>query len=328
MLERCVLKKFFSLLTFLILFFVSAHSYNLVFVPSGGCRLGDRILQILSAQWFAYKYGGEVQILKNYIQPEGPNGTLIAWYLNQHAPFCVKPKNEIKFKGDLTQSNFKSELDKMNLNKHSETLVYQVPGRYPGIIDRKDPGYQKIINNFFGGLRKCSEVSKYSENTFNIAVHYRYGSGRDSKLTIKNYPNKFLGLNFYVEGIKEVIAALPDDIPLYIALFSDCKDLGFIKKFEEVKNDFPMKNIKIVYLSKLNDIWHDFFTISDADFIVRSHSSFSRAAEYVGNVVGVYYAKRRGSSEENPVGVLSFDQQKLEKKLEKIRQNKRNAKPK
>ena len=299
-------KKFIPFFFFL---FVSSYalSCEIIFSPCiGGGRLGDQLSKYMLTCWHSIEYGYEVKLPRNYF-PE---------FVNKHcgALFFKRNKND-RF---LLLNKFKA--GKLNFDKNcscSSRIIVGVHHLALGsAIDWKNKKFNRKIDDFFSNIEKHVKITSIPQDAVSIAVHYREGGNFDSQATKDKFKNKFLDIEFFLKGIREVLSVVPHDVPVYIGLFSDSIYQNFVQHFKHEIFRKKRKNIRVCNLSKLNDVYHDLFTMSKFDFIVRPSSNFSFISHKIGNFTGAYYAKNPKEKS------FTFDEKKLKSKLDRIRKTK------
>lgn len=245
---------------------------------SGG-RLGDNLMSLLGAYYVAYKNnlpfyykpfkGSEQFVFSDKLQPVAPN-------------FSFKTKASCK---TWEEVNSISELD-----KNASTLVTIDPFA-DARCNWDDPGFKKAAQELIQSKEMLNPISLPSDK-IPIALHIRTGGGfsADNARVKAEMPSKFPPIEFYVEGLREMIKGYGPNEKFYVHIFTD--DPNPSKLAADIKEKFPDIDLEFGYRTEDNrhdaNVLDDFFNMAQFKGLVRPWSGLSQAAEVIGNHEMIY----------------------------------------
>ena len=257
---------------------------------SGG-RLGDNLISFIRARWLAYIYEGEV-ILNNFKFIENFN-------------FYNKYKKNNNYIPILSLKEIGKEFE----NKNHNELIYEVPyfpfenleiklywrNNLSNKIFEIDWSDEKFINILKEEISSNLDYNLYltKNNKYNIAIHYRFGSGpdmvTDDPIPI---PSKSPSIDFYIKSLFELTNILKDK-QIYCHL---------------LKKSFPKINFGYHSSNENNGVLEDFFSMLDFEYIIRPCSNLSLIASIIGKCHTVLMPINQNS--ENKINKIGFYSEK------------------
>lgn len=238
----------------------NAISYSL----SGG-RLGDNLLAFLGAKWLAMKYQ-----LPLFYKP---------FFHSQYFAFSQKAFDQtfdeevVVFKEsdiDLTKTNtlFILPYFPQSILDFATAGAWALPFFK---LDLQDPLFKEAYR---AALQPMVNIHLLTlpQDRIKVAVHLRRGGSHEDFFSNSLlYPLKFPPDSYYLDQIRRVYE-LFDKKPLHIHLFTDAyNQRGIIRKYEKW---LKRLNVTLSY-SKEQDLFDDFYNISQFDVLIRSSSNFS-----------------------------------------------------
>lgn len=164
---------------------------------------------------------------------------------------------------------------------------------YLFIASRKNPNFLTELRKLISSKQKIIYLD-LPKNKISVAIHIRMNGKFEN---IPQFSNcialKFPPLDFYTDQLKR-LSTLLDNIPLFIYIFTNHSDP--LSLVQEMKNNLTQfNNITFACRDKNNQkdtLIEDLFLMSKFDCLIRSGSSFSMAAQLIGNHKIVIYPKR------------------------------------
>lgn len=245
---------------------------------SGG-RLGDNLCAYITGRWVAYK---------NNLP-----------FFNQTFAFS----DELALTTEETEltrlHSFKKRMNAKKaediaaiaaIPKNNSTLV-TIPFGADIIPDWKDAAFKKIIQAAIKPKQPV-ELHPLPEDRIAIALHVRTGGGFDSAHVRKIMPTKFPPDSFYLDGLMQMTKQHPGK-KFYVRLFTDDVDPKAVaERFKA-----PLKDLDVRWDFRDSGNHHkanvleDFFNIAQFPCLIRPDSSFSQAAQRIGQTQMAYAPK-------------------------------------
>lgn len=247
-----------------------------------GGRLGDQMLLYCRAKYYSLKYHN----IPLYVRPFINSGLLALSKLET----TYTPDIEKKFKHQVHVSS-------TYIKNNQDDTLFIIDWNVGEDIYHNE-SYNEIYKKMLAPLIPIPKLHAPA-NYVSVAVHIRKGSGGDNPLhsiqitdnnssrlqnlqnlySDRGFPLKFPPEQYYIDHINK-LAELIQPHQLFVQIFSDAKDyLGLVNRIAQHCD----KNIKFYMQKTKNSTLADLYLMSQFDCLIRPDSSFSMAAQIVGN---------------------------------------------
>ncbi len=270
------------LCTFLLFpfFLAQAYSSDLITYEFSGGRFGDNLLAYLHAKWISYRHQmpllykpfpySSCLALDEIELPYDPNyhEKLITSYITKDFDSRYRPKTitpKLYICAYFPESNWERA-----------TFLSPKERQHCFEIDWKDLGFREIAKQMILPKRSYS-LTHPPAGRISIALHVREGGGYDTGDFNMGFLTKFPPIEFYVQGLLEVIRQFPGK-SFYCFLFTDALDpLSLLEVF---KKSVP-SDTKIIFDCReqnnahTQNVLEDFYSLFLFDVLIHPQSNFS-----------------------------------------------------
>ena len=244
-------------------------------VPSG--RFGDQLLIYMHAKWLSYRYSMPL-LFKPFLHSH-------ELLLDDHELLRTAPNYPlVLIENDETISQTQLPEALFMAQYFPESPYDYKHYKWPTFsIDWDDPDFVSLLRSHISPKNPLT-LSPLPTTHITVALHVRTGVGFDDPILMPHWPLKFPNEAFYLTQLR-TLSTLLHHAPLFVRLFTDDPDPSSI--IERYKN--ALSDINITFTFRTEDNGHnthvleDLFDMMRYDCLIRPESSYSIAAEKLGN---------------------------------------------
>jgi hypothetical protein len=275
--------------------FVVLRQNNIVSYEVSPGRFGDNLLNYLHAKWFAYEH--QMPLLyrpfpySSCLQLDDQE----IYYKDKklRKERCLHPF----FKAHVKKWSRFSRWPWIAFHYHCpyfpESTWERLRFRYSHFpVQWKDENFRKMVKECILPKEKLT-LTTPPPHCISIAMHVREGGGADTEEARLIMPLKLPPLDFYIEGLRYVVARFPNR-PLYCHLFTDALEPE--KIVEKMKEAIPPDTLIHFSYRKENNhhdanVLEDFFSFFQFDILIRSQSNYSLIPSLLHDYAMIYAPK-------------------------------------
>lgn len=248
----------------------------ITFQLSGG-RLGDNLMCLLSSYYVAHKHN-----IPFYYTPfEGSND----FVLNEKISALA---SNFKFKETKSLSSFNS-IEEACREDGAKSCLISIKPFADVKVDWNDSVFRQKARELIKLHMPTASISRPA-GKISIALHMRMGGGFDSEAEKRRVPTKFPPINFYEQGIRQMIDSYGKEKAFYIHLFTDHPNPGDLAN--QLKAKFPDVDIEFGFRQGKNShdsgVYADMFGMSKFEALIRPWSGLSQVAEIIGIATKIF----------------------------------------
>ncbi len=266
---------------------------NYITYTFSGGRFGDNLIAYLHAKWFSYE--SDVPLLYKPFPYSSQLALHDCELLFSSADLqYVQQINMLRGVELAGNSPYISKLYVCPYFPECQWERENTFGPYGGAwsyfdINWKDPGFRAVLKEVLAPKQIGSLVTP-PKDTINIAIHLRNGGTYDQGDFALHFLTKFPSLDFYAEGLLQIIALFPNK-PLYCYLFTDAVNPG--EWAEKIRSRIPPE-VPICFDFRAHNNTHDqniledFFSLFLFDVLIHPQSNFSLIPPLIHDYAVVY----------------------------------------
>ena len=301
------------ILLFLLLFYSAAAYPSAITYDLNGGRFGDCLSTYCKAQWFSFKYK-----LPLYYKPFEYSDQLALSIMQKEFDQSLLNNFEKVIK-------VKSEDDILAYKDQNVLFITNFYTKSPDLYDYQfiDPRFGTLIKKMISPLQ-AMEVIEHKDGYATVALHVRKGGGFDKPLSndlcaVKNaqtsdqtWPTKFPADQYYLEQLQRLRRLIDQNLIMLVHLFTDDPNPERIANcYSNYLNDDSIQFIfRTEGNSHDNNVLEDFFAMTQCDYLIRSSSLYTKAAQMIGNHKMIIYPiygkwdKEKEMPIMNPIGII------------------------
>lgn len=275
----------------------------------GGGRFGDQIVAYALTKWASLKSGAQL-----LLQPFTYSDGLRLHQVEAHYKHGNRETIQVRSLPDILAliETGRSEFDSIICELRREYFSIDQDNNFEHIMQHmlEDSAFMVQLRSMLQPVKAFQKI-RLPQDMVTVAVHIRKGGGFDPPLISDQYyttvgdeltvlpdvyaadiiwPDKFPPEQYYVNQIKR-LSKLFHDSPLFVYIFTD--DRNPLALLERIKKVVGKDNIMFLCRKKGNrhnaNVVEDFFNMARFDCLIRSCSSFARAANLLGDFKVVIY---------------------------------------